>query len=139
MKTRPPTGDTRKKQPRIKTPESGVLRACLDLLAAEKIWHCRMNSGAFLPRGVGKGIVRAGKPGLADILASVPVWMNVNDGEYFKQYPAFLWIECKSDSGQQSVDQRSFQMDAELAGHKYIVVRSSDDLKAWLKAQSVTE
>lgn len=112
------------KQPRIKVPESGVLRACLDLLAVEHIWHVRMNSGAFLPHGKGKGIVRAGRPGLADILASA-ITRQLGTA-------AFIWIECKSDTGQQSQDQKEFQAEVQREGHIYLLVRSSDDLKNFL-------
>lgn len=123
-----------KKQPRIKVPESGVLRACLDLLAAEKIWHCRMNSGAFLPRGVGKGIVRAGRPGLADILASVKAWTNSEEtgAPVSLRVPHFLWIECKSNTGRQSEDQVDFECEVRIQGHRYIVVRDVTELRQWL-------
>lgn len=126
-----------------KVAESGVLRACLDLLAAEKVWHLRMNTGAMK---AGKRFTRFGRPGTADILASPtgparsrrrhsngtgPVF---SIGGITPTVPKILWIECKSDSGCQSEQQKEFQKEALKAGHHYLLVRDVDTLRDWLKA-----
>lgn len=105
---------------RIKTPESGVLRACLDLLSAEHIWNCRMNVGAYKD---GDYFLRFGFPGMADILAA-PLCSGI---------PTFLWIECKSDSGKQSAQQTRFMVEVSRQGHHYLLVRKPEELMAWLK------
>jgi hypothetical protein len=112
----------------MKTPESGVLRACMDLLAAERIWFERRNTRTMWE---GKRPIFFGMPGTADIMAT-PV---INVGECGDGYlaPTVLWIECKSDTGKQSDDQKAFQAQVEAAGHSYLLAHSSDDLLAWLK------
>jgi hypothetical protein len=107
------------KQP---VPEAGVLRACLDLLAVERIWHRRWNSGAML-NSSGRP-VKFGKKGDADILAT-PVSMAFLQG-------TVLWIECKSDSGRETAEQVAFEREVSEAGHHYLVVRDVDTLKQWL-------
>src|SRR5678816_274056 len=87
-----------------KVPESGVLRACLDLLAAEKIWHRRWNTGAVK---TGKRLFRFGKPGDADILAAPHRSMECCNKVHRFRWIDFLWIECKSDSGKQTADQKA--------------------------------
>lgn len=117
---------------KLKTPESGVLNACLGLLAAERIWHMRMNTtGTRVMRYQKKngesrtGVIRGLTPGTADILATPScVMLNGN--------PEVAWIECKSDSGKQSPEQIEFEKEVRKAGHLYVVVRSSDELKNWL-------
>jgi|SRR5215471_374475 len=119
-----------------KTPESGVLRACLDLLAAEKIWHMRMNVGAVKN---GHRFVRFGRPGTADILATPrtaqlfgPVESGL--GQPVKvEFVNHLWIETKSDIGKQSSAQKNFQHEVCKAGHQYLLVRKPEDLVLWLK------
>src|SRR4029077_3414598 len=122
-----------------KVPESGVLRACLDLLAAHRIFHRRWNSGAVKS---GKQFVRFGQKGDADILAILRIPAEVAftdlhcwDGPYFICIP--LWLECKSDSGKQSEAQKSFQAEVEAQGHKYLIVRKPEDLIEYLKTQRI--
>lgn len=135
-----------------KVPESGVLRACLDLLAAEKIWHERRNVGAVKN---GNRFIRFGVPGTADILAiplvTVELICDADEPDTAKSWlvrwvagarfnlwkwkqPRPLWIECKSDTGKQTEKQAEFEREAKKAGHAYLLVRDSDELKAWLKA-----
>jgi hypothetical protein len=119
-----------------KVPESGVLRACLDLLAAERIWHLRMNTGAMK---IGKRFTRFGRPGTADILATPKVesadWCGLLIVRIKAPHP--LWIECKSDSGKQTEDQQFFQAEVEAQGHAYLLVRDVDTLRDWLKERGV--
>lgn len=109
------------RQPRVK--ESGVLRACLDLLAAERIFHRRWNSGAVRDH-TGRP-VRFGQKGDADILA-IEYWGMRNEYEV-------LWVECKSSDGRQTPEQKAFQQEVEEQGHTYLLVHSSDELLEWLK------
>lgn len=119
---------------RSKVPESGVLRACLDLLAAEKIWHRRWNTGAVK---AGKRFFRFGEPGDADILALPMIantWCDYCAGDLEFQP---LWIECKSDSGKQTKEQKEFELEVMNVGHKYLLVRDVDTLRNWLKERGV--
>jgi hypothetical protein len=122
-----------------KIPESGVLRACLDLLAAEKIWHERRNTVPVLVdngRG-GKRPIKVGEKGTPDIMASIPQQYCGSAKELDLRFQIVLWIECKSDSGQQSPKQKEFQQRAEAAGHFYLLVRDVDTLRDWLKEHGV--
>ena len=115
-----------------KVPESGVLRACLDLLAAEKIWHRRWNGGAVK---IGSRFLRFGKPGDGDILA-IPVvryqCICCSSGHTVTALHP-LWIECKSDSGKQSEDQKNFQEECRERSHTYLLVRDVDTLRNWIR------
>jgi hypothetical protein len=108
------------------TPESFVLRSCLDLLAIERIWHVRLNTGSFALESKGKRrFFRAGVKGMADILATPLV-------QRIAVVPVVLWIEVKSETGRQRPDQRAFQQAVEEAGHFYLLARSGDDIVNWL-------
>jgi hypothetical protein len=120
-----------KKQPRIKTPESGVLNACLGLLSAERIWHRRVNTGAVMS---GNRFLRFNKKGDADIMLTIPVPYTRGNGV---SWQCVCWVECKSDTGKQSPDQKLFEAEARAEGHDYLLVRSSDDLKKWLQERGV--
>lgn len=110
---------------RSKVPESGVLRACLQLLAVEHIFHRRWNSGSSkVDNGDGTHrFFRFGNKGDGDILAA-PLIRDVAH---------FLWIETKSDSGKQTFDQKVFQKYVEAQGHTYLLVRDVCTLRDWLK------
>lgn len=121
--------------------ESGVLRACLDLLAAERIWHCRMNTGAVKDGG---RFFRFGRKGMADILVSPKLCTHLSDDGYADaglnkcctgavKLPAFIWIECKSDKGKQTDAQKEFQKEVEAQGHTYLLIRDVSELQEWLK------
>lgn len=119
--------------PRIPTPESGVLKACLDILAAHKIWHERRNIGAVRD---GKRFVRFGRPGTADIHATPMIRCPAPRCPH----PAVcttLWVECKSASGRQTGEQKEFEREAWNAGHFYLIVRKPEDLLTWLREHGV--
>ena len=103
--------------------EAAVLRSVTDLLSAERVWWCRMNSGTtVLTDARGKRRVIAGhRPGTADVLAAPLHKCGV-------VAPWFLWVEVKSPTGQQSPAQREFQREVEARGMIYMVARSSDDV-----------
>ncbi len=124
----------RTRGPRIPVPESGVLRACLDLLAAERIWHRRWNSGSI--RNEKGRPVKFGRKGDGDIVCTPEVLVEAMDEDQSvrcSRMPVVLWVECKSDIGRQTKEQREFQSQVEAAGHYYLIVRSSDDLLNWLR------
>ena len=101
------------------TPEGSLLRACLDLLAAEHILALRRNTGAIK---TGNRFFRFGAVGMADIICFPRGWV--------------LWIEAKSETGKQSLQQKCFQDLVTEHFHDYIVVRGSDDLLGWLRGHS---
>lgn len=114
-------------QRKSRTPESFVLEAILDYLAAEHILAFRLNTGAVKTEG---RFIRFGTPGMADIIASpVLPWM------YGISCPRFLWIESKAPTGKQSELQKSFQRQVEEAGHSYLIAKSVDDVEEWLKKE----
>src|SRR6185437_5143868 len=99
-----------------KIPESGVLRACLDLLAAERIWHERRNNvPVMVPAGNGRmRPVKVAQNGTADIMATPATYCGSRcclppkdedelclweQRHCMRLNTAMLWIECKSDSG----------------------------------------
>lgn len=127
--------------PRRMTPESQVLKAVMDYLAAERIFSLRMNTGAIVSEYKGKQrFMRFGVPGQADVLA-------FPKGEYLHsfdphttswdvfRYVSPLWLEVKAENGKQSALQKSFQAQVEAEGHRYAVVRSVQDLKQALGRQ----
>lgn len=124
---------------RQKVPESGVLRACLDLLTVERIWHERRNTVPVLVdngRG-GKRPIKVGRNGTGDIMATPQAWTDAWGVPVRVRSIAILWIECKSDSGRQTEDQKNFQAEVEAAGHSYLLVRDVEQLREWLRARRV--
>jgi hypothetical protein len=117
---------------RIPVPESGVLSACLGLLAAERIWHERRNTVPIWveTKDRRRRPIKVAEEGTADIFATPMILVNVAGVNVKVHQP--LWIETKSDVGRQSSDQKEFQRNVEASGHEYIMVRSPDVLKAWL-------
>src|ERR1051326_5282268 len=107
---------------KVKTSEAGVLRGCLELLAAERIWSMPINTGAIK---FGGRFVRFSRAGAADILCTP--WLGYGLLSERVMRPA--WIETKSDTGKQSPAQKEFQAEVEKCGHLYLLVRSSDELK----------
>jgi len=100
--------------------EAQIQRQVLDYLAAKHTFAFRLNTAAiktekrfFRSHGLGRGA--------ADILAIIS-----------KNSAGFLpvWIECKSRSGRQSAEQKSFQAQVESLGHAYVLARSIDNIQA---------
>ena len=125
--------------------ESEIQRAILDYLASKGILAFRQNTGAMAGEYNGKKrFMRFGVPGMADILAFVPVhtggWratqphkMLPGEKYYFGDeitYSQPLWIEVKTETGKQSEIQRSFQAQVEAHGHRYILARCVEDVAA---------
>jgi len=133
------------------TPESCVLKAVTDLLTAHRIWWMRNNTGTHVLEHDGrKRVFRAGRPGMADLLALVqqewcaachapPLRQTafrsqkcVACGRYPERMHLPLWIECKAGRGVQSDAQKEFQREVEQQGHVYLLARSSNDVWQWL-------
>ena len=75
-----------------------------------------MNTGAAK---IGKGFVRYGFPGMADVMARILV----------KYYPPWqtLWLEAKTGTGRPSAVQIVFKEMVTRWGDRYLVCRSVDD------------
>ena len=109
------------------TPEGYVKDAVLALLAVERIYALRVNSGNLLltaPNGK-KRMVKLADRGTADILALIPI----GDGSFIP-----LWIETKAPKKGLRPEQADFREDVVSRGHAYIIARSSDDVLDWLRA-----
>jgi hypothetical protein len=115
-----------------KPKEADVQRLIIDWLAAKRIWHMRLNTGAMT--GVHKGkkwFVRFGKPGMADILVVTRVNQIAQVGmETFicAKTPVY-WIEVKGPDGKQTDDQVRFEFEVGKAGMGYILARSLEDVQ----------
>lgn len=132
---------------KLKVPESGTLRACLDLLAYEHIWHTRLNTTGtrivYYKTKAGeerKGAIKGLKPGTGDILCTP--WPHNKNGLHDCEaeccdIPSILWIETKSSTGTQREKQKEFQKEVEAAGHHYLLVRDVEELKTWLRVHGV--
>lgn len=109
---------------RLAATERDIQAAILDLLTVEGIFAFRVNSAAFaIDSIIGKRrFIRAHSlgAGAADIRADVRL----------PHFPAHvpLWLEVKTGTGRQSLEQVSFQEFVERHGHVYAVVRSTDDV-----------
>lgn len=110
--------------------ESQIVRQILDYLAAEHIFAFRLNTSAFSGEYKGKRwFTRSHSlgPGAADILAIPEIRLPV---EQLRIVLRPIWIEVKTAKGKQSSEQKSFQDHVESLGHRYILARSVDDVRA---------
>jgi hypothetical protein len=117
--------------------EKQILAAILQFLAAKHILAFRMNVLA-MPTGDGKRFIKAGVPGMADVLAFKvrrTGWLTnpAIEGDYAKEIIIPLWIEAKTEKGKQSDLQRSFQLLVESYGHRYVICRGVEDVENTLK------
>jgi hypothetical protein len=116
---------------RITPTEANTQKACLELLAAHKIFAGRLNT-AGIKTANGFFQCHSFGAGCADILAFVAgKGMCCNECDCDLITP--LWIEVKAPHGQQSPEQITFQVFVESLGHHYLLIRSIDQLVAWLK------
>jgi hypothetical protein len=107
------------------TPEGFVKLAILELLAVERIFALRVNSGMILLSTEGrKRAIQLAPKGTGDLLAIVPVagWFQV------------LWIETKAPEKGPTPEQCDFRDSVLEKGHAYIIARSVDDVRDWLTA-----
>lgn len=110
---------------RKRTPESYVLNAVMEYLAAKRIFAIRMNSGAVK---LDNRFLRFGSPGMADVLA-IQQCQGYGAYETFTKTKVY-WLECKALGGRQSELQKAFQNRVEAEGHIYILARGIEDLQA---------
>lgn len=105
--------------------ESDLQRLVLDWLTARNILAFRMNVGTMK---AGSRYVRFGVPGMADILAFDRVLSKpINSESHDMVIPT--WIELKDSKNEQSDLQKSFQDQVQNNGHRYLLVRSLDELE----------
>ena len=99
----------------MKTPESAVLRACLDYLRIRGHLVARINNGAFkTERG---GYVKSTDiPGMPDIMGITI------DGRG-------LAVECKSEKGRLSKSQEIFRVAWTARSGVYVLARGIEDLQ----------
>jgi hypothetical protein len=109
---------------KLKTPESAVLKACLELLTLKRIWHWRQNAGA-IPLKDGGYRKFVGLKGIADVLCVL------------SPQGRLLGIEVKAASGKLRPDQRAFGERLKAAGGLYCVVRNVRELQTFLEANGV--
>jgi len=111
--------------------EAQTQKLIMDWLQAKGILAFRMQSGAVDSEYKGKSrFMRFGVPGMADILA-FPYWRITAEPYYALITP--YWIEVKAPKGIQSELQRSFQLQVESHGHRYIIARSLEDVTSLLE------
>lgn len=102
-----------------RTPESGLVHACLQWLAVSRIFAWRNNTGVLRsPRGQP---VPFGFKGSSDILCILP------------PHGRFLAVECKVGRGTLTVEQRAFLDEVNRAGGLGVVVRDLEDLIAYVE------
>jgi hypothetical protein len=93
-----------------------------------------MNSGSLV-NAAGRPVT-FGLPGMADILAfphnPVVLWKGISPYETIVDRFMPTWIELKAPKGKQSELQKSFQEKVESEGHRYLLIRSLDELEAQL-------
>ena len=96
--------------------ERDIMRIILDYLKVHRIFHFRLNTGAFKAAYNGKQrLVRFGTLGAPDIVAII-------NGR-------FVAIEVKGPEGFQSQHQVEFQHECEKAGGVYVLARSVEDVQ----------
>lgn len=93
--------------------EAQTQSACLDYLAAKRIFHMRMQTGAL--RNPAGRPVKFGTPGCADIMTILPSKL-------------VLWLEIKAPGRKQRPAQIEFQREVESHGHAYMVIENVNEL-----------
>lgn len=118
---------------RVRTAEKDTQRLILDWLAAKRIWHIRLNTGAMSGSHKGKRwFVKFGKPGMADILIVIgrdPLSGVVDLPPELTIPPRLVWCEVKSSTGKLSEAQEQFRKEVTEQGMQYICARSLEDVQ----------
>lgn len=96
--------------------ESELLKLIMDYLSAKRIFHVRINTGAFKK---GDHFIRFGAKGMPDIVGIAP------GGR-------FLGIECKVKPNKPSEEQREFLQTIKANGGIGILAYSLEDVEAGL-------
>ena len=118
--------------------EAMIQASIIEYLAARHIFALRLNSGTMMSTYKGKSYRTAlCAPGTADILAfpHIPITLFKGENRYETIVDRFLplWLEVKSATGKQTPVQKSFQRQVEDEGHKYVIVRSIEDVAEALR------
>jgi hypothetical protein len=115
-------------QVRVTPTEAETQKACLELLAAHKIFAFRLNTAGVKMAGRYFQCHSLGQ-GAADIVALYDHGECSMCGRIIQP----IWIEVKAPRAQQSPEQITFQVFVKSLGHIYLLIRSIDQLAAWLK------
>jgi hypothetical protein len=117
------------------TGRTGVMRACTDLLDAERILYFRMNAGdrfgTHTSKRTGKTSkwrIRGHAAGTADLLLFISDETNI---------PRTVWVECKAPGYQPSAEQVAFRNKVLAIGHWYALIDDAALLRDWLKEHGV--
>jgi hypothetical protein len=99
--------------------EKDVQKQILDYLTLRRVFHWRSNNTPVYDTQRGAFRRFVGLKGIPDIICLLPKGKT-------------LLIECKSDKGKMSIEQRDFQIECCRLGHLYIVARSIEDIQAYV-------
>lgn len=127
---------TQRSKFRTDAKESDIQKLILDWLAAEKIFHLRLNTGSFAMPASGnqkRRFFRAGRKGMADIMAVRFNCICGKNGCKENPHTETYWLEVKAAKGVQSDDQKIFQIEVESHGMRYILARSLDEVIEGMK------
>jgi len=124
--------------------ESDLQKSICDYLDLVKIHYLRLNSGDMLksytprgqsnpktyrikgcPKGTADLLVLASKKGSElELLTEEPITCEILE----KIFPRPIFLECKSEKGKQTPEQKQFESIVKGSGYEYEVVRSLDDV-----------
>jgi hypothetical protein len=127
----------RKRARKSRTPEGSVMREIAQCLGNHRILAYRMNVGAHEAKDAhGKArLIRYGTVGMADWIA-FPI-APINVGDCVGSATRALWIEAKAAKGKQTPSQEAFEKIVTDNGCWYVVVRSYEELEAYLRSKGV--
>lgn len=96
----------------------------METLQFHHIFAIRQNTGNILLENNGRRrMLRAGMPGMADILALVKTDHGFSP----------VWIETKTQTGRQSELQKLFEKMVVEDGHHYTIARSADEALRYIR------
>ena len=120
------------------TGRQGIMRACLDLLEAERVRHWRMNSGVTFIVGENgrKRAIRGHEKGTPDILMLplMPFGRNLYGDDYAVRP---VWCEVKRPGEKQTIEQHRFFEEADCNGELCLLITDAQQLADWLRENTV--
>lgn len=96
--------------------ENDVVSSICEYLEIKRYFFWRQNTTPVFSQGHFRRMPKHSKKGVPDIIL-------IRSG-------LFIGLECKTDIGRQSPEQKQFESDCVKHGGKYLVVRSIDDVIA---------
>ncbi|MDD4921758.1 MAG: VRR-NUC domain-containing protein [Bacteroidales bacterium] len=110
-------------------PESDLQKACVKWFdyrwpKYSNLLICVPNGGKRNAREAARFKAEGVRPGVADLILLVPYNFGLPKCQVLDYY---LCLELKSDKGRQTEHQKAFQHDVEVAGGRYVVIRSLDE------------